>query len=100
MEVSSFVSTAGTAGVGYAALKEAVKKLFEYGGNGALMNKWFPNARVYGYFQYYQERRYNGCQARNINRHLFMSVANKPGSLRYFSDGAWFYTSRECVDLY
>lgn len=96
MAVSAFVATAGTAGIGWTALKAGVTKLFSIAGGGDLVNRWVPNARVHGYFQYSQETDLGNCRARNLNRKLVISFMNNPYDTYNYGDGSWFETSREC----
>lgn len=97
MAVAAFVSTAGAAGVGLAALHSGTHNLFYYAGAGSLMRDWFPNARVNGFFEYFQEISLNGCRARNINRLLYMRVANKSSATYSYGNGTWFTTSSFCL---
>lgn len=55
------------------------------------------NLRVTGYFQYSQQTRNNGTQARNINRMLYLTVSdrfNSKSATHRFGNGSWFNTVR------
>lgn len=96
MAITAFVVTAGASEIELSALKAGVKALFEYGGAGSLMKKWFPKALVHGYFQYSEQRNDPICQARNINRILTMTIGNGSRKTRYYGNRGWFQYSTLC----
>ena len=55
------------------------------------------NLKVTGYFQYSQQTRNNGTQARNINRMIYLTVSdrfNSKSATHSFGNGSWFNTVR------
>lgn len=99
--VGVFASGIISGGLTWALVGNSIGKMFGINGAGDKIFSWYPGASYNGYFWYSQERASNGCRARNYNRSLRSRVGySTPYKIYDFADGAWFYTSRECVDLY
>ncbi len=95
LAVSSFVSAAAVAGVGKAALSAGLSKFFKYGGDGSLLNAFFPGVSVNGYFEYSQENNFTTHKARNLNRKLAVRIGYKNKYSTYsYGNGSWFDTQK------
>lgn len=96
-----FASGLSAAGLSKALVGKSIGSMFGLNGAGDKIFSWFPGASYNGYFTYSQDTKNNGCQARNLNRYLYSRVGYSSAySIKNFGNGSWFYTSRECVDLY